>query len=967
MVCELLKNSLDASSKKIDISVDYSRGSCVLEDDGLGILPSEFGDEGGLGKLYRENIFPHQDHLLTYEDSSKSSTSNPVHGGRGTFLASLSAMSLLSITSRHHQHYSHNTLTMHKSAVVSRQTPSLPQLHLTSFNRGTRVTVRDLFGNMPVRVKQRAASSEKPRGNSREWEELKRDVVLLLLAWPSSVAVTIRETATNEKMQIRGYTSAATSTSCDHSDLSVICGTLAQASLISFEDKSYWISTRAFTPSLVINAAISLLPSVTKHIQFISFGIQPLVTHDTRSILHDEINRMFLNSSFGNDEAAVDVDAAEIDRRAKDKRYKGDGFTNRELKGGKKGIDRWPMFYINIRQSLASTDGQNFDIDKVLDDQGSNLNAIIELLQAMIWEFLIKYHFRPKHSRGYRAKPTVNAGDDNAVDLKLSGQSTSSHSKDKVVSTKRKEAVASPQMKGSMQFGRPLFTPNTPFDVWTRVKVGSKPMKFLNLDQVQRTTNVENITRPSSAPPSSGSRKFALTANAINRSTTPLVSSKGKIVRRPFEEVAISPARPRTTVAKAGQQALELPANPDNDVIDQGEEVIAWTNPITKAKSLVNQRTGLTICFDKTNSSDPENASLSTTRTNLNRVQVAKSTSLPKEEPSPWLKDILKSWNNPVFCLVEPSIPQATFDGLEAGAQELLQGRRHHCTQIDIDRAFKQSSARMDGRISKTALREAEVISQVDSKFILVKLKLAISEAISDLGSNNLLVLIDQHAADERIRIEALWQDLFALAADTPIPTVSGVRTSLLGKPIHFEVSIKESGLLSKYKEYFAYWGIIFDLPSNSQPKSTLKSGAMQNLTVRSLPPSIIERCKLDPRLLISLIRTEAWKIHDSGASLRTTDGDWLQRIHNCPQGIIDMLNSRACRSAIMFNDELSIEQCQILVSRLAKCKFPFQCAHGRPSLVPLVDVGRVDMRAGIQEGDETFGAAFNKWKGKMK
>lgn len=54
VVCELAKNSLDASSSKIDISLDYAKGSCTVEDDGLGILPAEFRDAGGLGKLYRE-------------------------------------------------------------------------------------------------------------------------------------------------------------------------------------------------------------------------------------------------------------------------------------------------------------------------------------------------------------------------------------------------------------------------------------------------------------------------------------------------------------------------------------------------------------------------------------------------------------------------------------------------------------------------------------------------------------------------------------------------------------------------------------------------------------------------------------------------------------------------------------------------------------------------------------------------
>jgi DNA mismatch repair protein MLH3 len=54
VVLELFRNSLDAGSTKVDIRVDYSRGGCVVEDNGLGILPSEFGPNGGLGKLHRK-------------------------------------------------------------------------------------------------------------------------------------------------------------------------------------------------------------------------------------------------------------------------------------------------------------------------------------------------------------------------------------------------------------------------------------------------------------------------------------------------------------------------------------------------------------------------------------------------------------------------------------------------------------------------------------------------------------------------------------------------------------------------------------------------------------------------------------------------------------------------------------------------------------------------------------------------
>lgn len=72
-----------------------------------------------------------------------------------------------------------------------------------------------------------------------------------------------------------------------------------------------------------------------------------------------------------------------------------------------------------------------------------------------------------------------------------------------------------------------------------------------------------------------------------------------------------------------------------------------------------------------------------------------------------------------------------------------------------------------------------------------------------------------------------------------------------------------------------------------------------------------------------------------------------------CPQGIIDLLNSRACRGAIMFNDSLTMEECQVLVKRLARCAFPFQCAHGRPSMVPILDLrAQADKDTSIPDSD---------------
>lgn len=48
----LVRNSLDAGATKITLNIDYGRGNCSIEDDGVGIPPSEFGDGGGLGQLH---------------------------------------------------------------------------------------------------------------------------------------------------------------------------------------------------------------------------------------------------------------------------------------------------------------------------------------------------------------------------------------------------------------------------------------------------------------------------------------------------------------------------------------------------------------------------------------------------------------------------------------------------------------------------------------------------------------------------------------------------------------------------------------------------------------------------------------------------------------------------------------------------------------------------------------------------
>lgn len=63
-----------------------------------------------------------------------------------------------------------------------------------------------------------------------------------------------------------------------------------------------------------------------------------------------------------------------------------------------------------------------------------------------------------------------------------------------------------------------------------------------------------------------------------------------------------------------------------------------------------------------------------------------------------------------------------------------------------------------------------------------------------------------------------------------------------------------------------------------------------------------------------------------------------------------------------MFNDELSKDECEQLVHRLSRCAFPFQCAHGRPSLVPLVDIGSGSSRVGDWKGSSVNVERWKSW-----
>ncbi|KAK3320558.1 putative MLH3 protein [Cercophora scortea] len=916
VVIGLLRNSLDAGASKINVSVDYARGGCSVEDNGTGIPPADFQENGGLGHLHYTSKYPPR---------------ADCHGRHGQFLASLAALSLLSIASHHQEYRSHNSLILHNSKVVARSTPAPPEQQILAFPSGTRVTVRDLFGSMPVRVKQRAVELER-LGSAKTYEELLFTTVALLLAWPGQVTLSLRDVGTRRTTMLR---TPAVSDQQDvrSSNRELITRTsslLTQASLVDQEVLESWVPVGASVPGVSVSGCVCLTPVATKRVQFMTLGIQPLLNEHQLNPLYEEINQVFANSDFGTVE--------EVDLKNAGRLEKTEGFTAKELKA-RKGIDRWPMFFLRI---TLEGEVNCVDADGFLDDRHHNMAVMTDLLRVMSHEFLKRHHFRPKPVSAFDRLKSSRSGAVAQPDQPTTANSSTSSRSRSLREPRKSDSRSSTQKPSSA-----TTAPASPFASWSRLKSGSAT-------EGRYSKSAASSPRPTGTQSTPTQDERTLESRQGPTGWNPLFDRSGNLLRKPFDDgddpAASQPNTPRST----NHQDSPSPNNADAGANADTEttENIVWIDPKTKTKILIDPRTGFTI--------KPPSSSTATTQRQPTRQDPATSRSSKPQthQKSAWLQDIISTWKNPAFRPVERPIPQVS-----EVAGEHKCGGTDECSRIVHNLEFTggntPSTATLQGRFSKDALRTAEILGQVDRKFILAKVSTepaaatrkssGYSEKPADgaggESDRRVLVLIDQHAADERCRVEELMKGYFVLEPGGGTPQA---RTERLDKPLRFEVAKQDGDLLGRFCEHFERWGVVYEALLSAPGDDDVTTSGQVTVEARSLPPSIMERCRVEPRLLVELLRREIWRLYDRsgggtgvGGSVDSgAEGEWVAWFHHCPEGILEMINSRSCRSAIMFNDPLSLEQCCDLVRRLAECAFPFQCAHGRPSMAPLVDLG---------------------------
>mmetsp|Transcript_68047 Transcript_68047/g.188323 ORF Transcript_68047/g.188323 Transcript_68047/m.188323 type:complete len:841 (-) Transcript_68047:314-2836(-) len=200
--------------------------------------------------------------------------------------------------------------------------------------------------------------------------------------------------------------------------------------------------------------------------------------------------------------------------------------------------------------------------------------------------------------------------------------------------------------------------------------------------------------------------------------------------------------------------------------------------------------------------------------------------------------------------------------------------------------------------VTRELLRTALVVSQVDSKYVIA-------------CTGSILICLDQHAADERVRLEALEKKVYGSCR-----TQQNTTKSCFVPPANMRASAHEVTLLQMYSELLERWNWRWHV---LEPVTHAT-----NISILEAPEVL--GVKLSPEDLRSLLH-QLEELDPSAAGIDVK-----------PKIVQYVLNSKACRSAIMFGDTLSHEQCSVLLTDLSRCQLPFQCAHGRPSAVVLLD-----------------------------
>ncbi|XP_070610800.1 DNA mismatch repair protein Mlh3 isoform X2 [Erythrolamprus reginae] len=277
------------------------------------------------------------------------------------------------------------------------------------------------------------------------------------------------------------------------------------------------------------------------------------------------------------------------------------------------------------------------------------------------------------------------------------------------------------------------------------------------------------------------------------------------------------------------------------------------------------------------------------------------------------LQGLLLEWNNPVFA----QCPEVALD-VSSGQADTL--------------AVKIHNILYPYRFTKKMIESLQVLNQVDNKFIACLINTREDE--NEHADGNLLVLVDQHAAHERVRLEQLITDSYDKQHEAL--GKKKLLASTLCPPLEIDVTEDQRRFLWCCNKSLENLGLELLFPKNN----------LSQILVGKVPLCFVEkeanelrrgRQTVTKRIVQELIQEQIELLQTTGGAQATL-----------PLTILKVLASQACHGAIKFNDSLTFDESCHLMASLSCCQLPFQCAHGRPSMLPLADVDHLQQESQI-------------------
>lgn len=284
-----------------------------------------------------------------------------------------------------------------------------------------------------------------------------------------------------------------------------------------------------------------------------------------------------------------------------------------------------------------------------------------------------------------------------------------------------------------------------------------------------------------------------------------------------------------------------------------------------------------------------------------------------------------------------------------------------HNFEIQCSQGKAETESQFFNNISKFNISinnsntDIKILNQVDDKFILIKLRISTKDEFQNSQFSNcdmndthtVLALLDQHACDERIKLENLIEKYIY-----DINHMDSIANYKIIRPIEIVLTLEEIQLLENFKDNLSFWGIRFEISKNENSDDYEDEDKIVRIT--HLPDFTQSRFLKNGKefelrngirqYLFDILNQKKRKysscqaVDVSGDSVGGGDEWWLY-IPHIPDMILEILKSKSCRSAVMFGDKLSIEECDRLFRQLRQTRIPFRCAHGRPSVAPLIEL----------------------------